>query len=101
MKAKVVVAWATVAVPIVALADEAAERRLKALTPPQEERKAVDAMRRSLRRLLGAVRARIAALDSEDRAAAVKAVNDYETAWSDVVARAGVAGISECQGLGV
>jgi hypothetical protein len=32
---------------------------------------------------------------------AVKAVNDYETAWSDVVARAGVAGISDCQAIGV
>jgi hypothetical protein len=30
---------------------------------------------------------------------AVRAVNDYVTAWSDVVARAGVAGISDTQGM--
>jgi hypothetical protein len=37
-------------------------------TPPKEERKAIDPMHRSRRRLLGAVRARIAALEREERA---------------------------------
>jgi hypothetical protein len=74
-------------------------RRLNALAPPEEHRKAVDAVLSSSERMVAAMDRQIAALRAGHRARTQANVRQYELAYTDRAAAAGSAGLTECQGL--
>jgi hypothetical protein len=79
----------------------AALRQLKALTPPQENRKAVGAALDSIARMVRALDARTVAVRAgrqDKRAAHIRA---YEQGYADLTSSAGPLGLTECQGLSV
>jgi hypothetical protein len=80
-------------------AGRAALRRLRALAPPEEDAKRVDALVSSIDGMVGAVDEQIAALRSGHRDRTQANVRRYELAYSDLATSAGSLGLTECQGL--
>lgn len=74
-------------------------RQLRALEPPEEERKAFGEVLANIDEALGAIEKEIAAVRARQKGTTAANVRTYDTAYGDLGAAAGRAGLSECQGV--
>lgn len=75
-------------------------RRLKALTPPEENPATFEEVLDSIDRLLSARDERIAAMRRENTQRQAAAIRKIDTAYFDLASSAGSLSLAECQGVG-